>query len=103
MSIELLITEILKDKPFFDSSGGGVTLSGGEPLMAMQFVSDLLTRLKAEGIHTLIETCGVFNFLQFKIGYRTFFSIGFALPDLMITRFLPLLFLKNLETRFIRN
>ena len=66
ISIASLMAEILKSQPFFESSGGGVTLSGGEPLLHMPFVSDLLKRLKERGIHTLIETSGVFNFSSFE-------------------------------------
>ena len=66
ISIASLMAEILKSQPFFESSGGGVTLSGGEPLLHMPFVSDLLKRLKERGIHTLIETSGVFNFQTFE-------------------------------------
>lgn len=57
---------ILQDKPFFDTSGGGVTLSGGEPTLFMEYVSELLKRLKEEGIHTLIETCGHFDCSAFE-------------------------------------
>ena len=66
LSIEWLLTEIKKEKPFYNASGGGVTLSGGEPLLHMEFVTELLKQIKAEGIHTLIETSGVFNFQTFE-------------------------------------
>lgn len=65
-TVDEIIEKIVKDKPFYDASGGGVTLSGGEPTMYMEFLSDLLTKLKNRGIHTLIETCGYFNFQTFK-------------------------------------
>jgi pyruvate formate lyase activating enzyme len=61
MSIDDIVNKILADKPFFDNSGGGVTLSGGEPSMFMDFTADLLMKLKDAGIHTLMETCGLFN------------------------------------------
>lgn len=66
MGIDEVTAQILKDKPFFKTSGGGVTLSGGEPLMDMKYVSELMHRLKEEEIHSLIETCGLFNFTQFE-------------------------------------
>lgn len=66
MTIASLLSKILKDKPFFDSSGGGVTLSGGEPLLNMGFASKLLAELKKENIHTLIETSGAFDFSAFE-------------------------------------
>jgi pyruvate formate lyase activating enzyme len=62
MSIDSIMARLKKDKPFYDNSGGGVTLSGGEPTLHMDFASVLLQRLKGEGIHTLLETCGHFNF-----------------------------------------
>lgn len=55
---EALYQEILKDKPFYDSSGGGVTISGGEPFMQAEFLISLLKRCKEGGIHTAIETTG---------------------------------------------
>ena len=57
---------VMKDKPFFDTSGGGVTLSGGEPAMFMDFTAELLAGLKARGIHTLLETCGLFDMQKFQ-------------------------------------
>jgi pyruvate formate lyase activating enzyme len=53
-----LVTELLRDRVFFDESGGGVTFSGGEPLTQAQFVSDCLHRLRAEGVNTALDTCG---------------------------------------------
>lgn len=53
MSINDIMNKILPDKPFFDTSGGGVTLSGGEPTLFMDFTSGLLKSLKQNNIHTL--------------------------------------------------
>ena len=58
MSVEEVITEVLKDKIFYDTSGGGLTLSGGEPLMQFDFAYELLKKAKQAGLHTCIETCG---------------------------------------------
>lgn len=66
MSINDVLQVILKDKPFFKTSGGGVTLSGGEPLWNMAYVSGLIQELARENVPTLIETCGLFNFTQFE-------------------------------------
>ncbi len=60
-TIEGLMNNILKDKIFYDNSGGGVTLSGGEPLYHIDFVHNLLKELKKEKIHVCIETCGYYN------------------------------------------
>ncbi len=66
MSRDEIVAVALKDKPFYDTSGGGVTLSGGEPTMFMDFAAGLLGELKSRGIHTLLETCGLFNLSRFK-------------------------------------
>lgn len=65
MSIDEIVNKIKKDKPFFKTSGGGVTLSGGEPTLFMDFLSGLVQELKADQIHTLVETCGLFNLEAF--------------------------------------
>jgi len=65
MSIEEIMKKILPDKPFFDTSGGGVTLSGGEPTLFMDSTSQLLKSLKQSNIHTLLETCGLFDIHKF--------------------------------------
>jgi pyruvate formate lyase activating enzyme len=53
------LTEILAlDIPFYRNSGGGVTFSGGEPLMQPAFLAEVLRRCKNMGIHTAVETCG---------------------------------------------
>ena len=49
---------ILQDMSFFSRSGGGVTLSGGEPLLQVDFVSELLDACRRQGIGTALETCG---------------------------------------------
>lgn len=59
MSIEELLPLLLEDKEFYDSSGGGVTLSGGECLCQADFCAELLKALKKNGIHTAVDTCGM--------------------------------------------
>ena len=56
-----VMEQVLRDKPFYDNSGGGVTISGGEPTMQAAFLFSLLESLKQQGIHTAIETCGFFK------------------------------------------
>ena len=53
-----VLEEVLRDKPFYDNSGGGLTVSGGEPLLRWEFVRELFVRAKAAGVHTAIETSG---------------------------------------------
>lgn len=57
VSIEEAVAMALPDKSFYDESGGGVTLSGGEPLMQCDFAVGLLSELKRNGIHTALDTC----------------------------------------------
>ena len=59
--IDELVEIVLRDKPFYDNSGGGVTISGGEPTFQTQFLFDLLRALKKKDVNTAIETCGYFN------------------------------------------
>lgn len=56
MSVEACMAEIRKDRGYYDRSGGGVTVSGGEPLLQSDFVAELFQACKAEGIHTCCET-----------------------------------------------
>ena len=58
MTIEQIMEELLRDTPFYEASGGGVTLSGGEPALAREFSLELLRQCKRRGLHTAIETCG---------------------------------------------
>ena len=55
---EEIIKEVIKDKKFFDNSGGGITLSGGEPLAQPDFCLSLLKLAKENGLHVCMETCG---------------------------------------------
>jgi len=57
-SLEQLMEEIMKDRAFYDESGGGVTFSGGEPLMQTEFLLEALKKLREEGIHTAVDTSG---------------------------------------------
>ena len=55
---EEIMTEVLKDRVYYKNSGGGLTLSGGEPLGHFVFALELLRLAKAEGLHTCVETSG---------------------------------------------
>ena len=59
VSVDELLGELRKDRAYYDASGGGVTLSGGEPTLQADFVEALLRGLKAEGIATALDTCGL--------------------------------------------
>lgn len=60
-SVEEIIAEVLRDKSFYDSSGGGVTITGGEPLAQPGFVFEILSECRKNGIHTAVETSGFAN------------------------------------------
>ena len=55
---EELLREILKDKTFFDASGGGVTFSGGECMLQIDFLVEILKLCKENGVHTAVDTAG---------------------------------------------
>lgn len=57
-TVDEVFSEVLKDKTFYNNSGGGVTVSGGEPLMHTDFCFELLTMAKEQGISTACETSG---------------------------------------------
>ncbi len=58
VSTDEILQEVLKDALYYQNSGGGLTLSGGEPLAQWEFCKELLQKAKAHGIHTCVETCG---------------------------------------------
>lgn len=55
---EDVMAEVLRDRPFYQASGGGMTLSGGEPFFQEAFVLDLLRLAREAQVHTCVETCG---------------------------------------------
>jgi len=60
MSVREVMEQILADRPFYEQSGGGVTLSGGEPLLQKRFAGSLLESCRKEGLHTAVETAGYY-------------------------------------------
>lgn len=58
VTVEEIITEIEKDRIFYEESGGGVTFSGGEPLMQPEFLIELLEECKNYNFHSTIDTSG---------------------------------------------
>ena len=53
-----VLEKVLRDKAFYDGSGGGITASGGEPLLQADFVSMLFRMSREAGLHTCLDTCG---------------------------------------------
>jgi len=64
--LDELLELILRDRHFFDASGGGVTFSGGEPTLRMDYLGAALAALKAEDLHTAIQTSGMFDYDDFS-------------------------------------
>lgn len=58
MSIEAVMAEVTPDIPFYASSGGGLTLTGGEPLAQPAFALEVASAAKSAGIHVALDTCG---------------------------------------------
>ncbi|MCH1981466.1 glycyl-radical enzyme activating protein [Ruminococcus sp. OA3] len=59
MLFDEVLEMVLADRVFYKNTGGGLTVSGGEPTMQPEFVARLLKAVKAEGINTAMETCGM--------------------------------------------
>lgn len=60
--VDTLVEKLEQDKVFYDVSGGGVTFSGGEPLLYPEYVGAVSEKLKKKGINVCIETCGFFAY-----------------------------------------
>ncbi len=58
MAVQDVLDIVLRDKSFYETSGGGLTISGGEPMMHFDFCLSLLKMAKKENLHTCMETCG---------------------------------------------
>jgi pyruvate formate lyase activating enzyme len=54
-----LMGELLKDQVFYETSGGGITFSGGEPMLQVDFLREMLPRCKEAGLHVALDTCGI--------------------------------------------
>ena len=60
-SVDEIFEKTLRYKPYFENSNGGVTVTGGEPLLQVKFLIELFKKLKNAGIHTCIDTSGIVN------------------------------------------
>jgi pyruvate formate lyase activating enzyme len=65
VTVREVMKTVLRDRHFYEDSGGGLTLCGGEPMAQPAFVLALLKAAKAEGIHTVLETCGFIQTAKF--------------------------------------
>ena len=66
MEVDQVVDTLLKDMHFYEESGGGVTFSGGEPLMQSEALLQLLEACRLHGIHTTVDTCGHARQEQFE-------------------------------------
>jgi len=66
MTVLEVMADIEREIPFYDESHGGVTFSGGEPLMQPTFLSTLLKACRAQEIHTIVDTSGFANWKVFE-------------------------------------
>lgn len=64
--IEEVLSEVIKDKSFYENSGGGVTVSGGECMLQIDFLCEILKKCKQSGIHTAVDTAGHIPFAYFE-------------------------------------
>jgi pyruvate formate lyase activating enzyme len=81
MSVKEILEEVEKDITFFNESGGGVTFSGGEPLLQHDFLNALLNECKERDIHTIVQTCG---FAPYEIVDRVRDNVDLFLYDIKI-------------------
>lgn len=66
VTVEKLMQKIIKIKPYIERSGGGITISGGEPTMQLDFTLELLKKAKEAGLHTALDTSGHIELDKFK-------------------------------------
>lgn len=65
-SVQDILSEVVKDRPYFEQSGGGITISGGEPATQYDFLLELLTEAKKENLHICLETNGIVAPARFR-------------------------------------
>ena len=65
-AVDEVFAEIIKDKSYYDNSGGGVTFSGGECMLQIDFLAEILKKCKENGIHTAVDTAGHIPFERFE-------------------------------------
>ena len=80
---EEVLEEVVKDKTFYENSGGGVTFSGGECMLQVEFLQELLKKCKEKGIHTAVDTAGHVPFACFEkiLPYTDLFLYDIKLFD----------------------
>ncbi|MBR5546227.1 MAG: glycyl-radical enzyme activating protein [Clostridia bacterium] len=82
-TVDEVLSEVLKDKAYYDRSGGGVTFSGGECMLQIDFLAEMLQKCKENGIHTAVDTAGHVPFEHFEriLPFTDLFLYDLKLPD----------------------
>lgn len=105
-SAKEILDIVLRDKEYYAQSGGGLTITGGEPLSQKEFALDLLKGAKALDIHTCVETCGYVdsNVFQSFLPYVDLFLFDYKITNedkhLAYTKASNRLILKNLDIAY---
>jgi len=81
--VEFIISEVMKDKKYYDKTGGGITISGGEPMAQFEFTKEILMMAKQKGIHTVLDTCGYGEQNHYKeiLDYVNLFLFDYKFTD----------------------
>ena len=82
-TVDEVFSEIIKDKSYYENSGGGVTFSGGECMLQIDFLLEILKKCKENGIHTAVDTAGYIPFEKFEriLPYTDLFLYDIKLFD----------------------
>lgn len=82
-TVSEVFTEVVKDKSFYDNSGGGVTFSGGECMLQIDFLEEILKKSRASGIHTAVDTAGhvPYSFFERILPYTNLFLYNLKCID----------------------
>jgi pyruvate formate lyase activating enzyme len=66
VTVQEVLSEVMKEKRYYEGSKGGVTISGGEPVMQPEFLLAMVKALKAEGVHVALESSGLSDFSVYE-------------------------------------
>jgi pyruvate formate lyase activating enzyme len=66
VTVQEIVTEVMREKRYYEGSRGGVTVSGGEPAMQPEFLLDLVRELKKEGVHIALESSGMCDYRVYE-------------------------------------
>jgi pyruvate formate lyase activating enzyme len=88
ISSEAIVEILLRDREFYLQSGGGITISGGDPLVQHRFAEEILSRCRAAGVHTAIETClqGAWDIIESFLPVTDLFIVDLKLADALLHR-----------------